>query len=115
MEAVRSEGEEGTVGRIRAGTDPISEITLVSSGASPGALMVLKALERPSEPYDHLLSWINFPKAALCFHFTSIADAETWTNQERRSRNSHHLSPLPALRLCSNALNRESGTALVLV
>ena len=74
---MRREGE-GKVGkRGRGGTDPISEITLVSAGASPDVVVV-------SEETGPLTSGVafrilgqlefvddNFAKAAVCFHFTS--------------------------------------------
>ena len=116
---MRREGE-GKVGkRGRGGTDPISEITLVSAGASPDVVVV-------SEETGPLTSGVafrilgqlefvddNLAKAAVCFHFTSDRPTETWTNQKTHSRNSQFASPVAAACGCAvrcDAVCREFWT-----
>ena len=98
---MRREGE-GKVGkRGRGGTDPISEITLVSAGASPDVVVVSEDTgpgPLTSGVAFRILGQLefvddNFAKAAVCFHFTSDPLRRGPIRKHiLATRNSHHLS-----------------------
>ena len=109
---MRREGE-GKVGkRGRGGTDPISEITLVSAGASPDVVVVLEETgPLTSGVAFRILGQLefvddNFAKAAVCFHFTSDPLRRGPIRKHiLATRNSHHLSLRRAAALCAATLS----------